>query len=171
MANNLITNLSMYKDKKGRNIYYDFFTKRGYYVKDINDKRIFLFQNRYILAIIVFGLILSFFKSAIISLIISLVIYITLEINFRLRILPNYTYINNFKSSNSYSNAHILNEKKTRPWAYKLRFALLVSIAILLIVNALELKFDNFNLIATIIVAIAIVIIAIKHLLEYLLAK
>jgi hypothetical protein len=55
-----VSGFSVYQDKHGRDVYYDFITKNGYLILESNAGQFSLYQKRFIIPLIVFALLLNY---------------------------------------------------------------------------------------------------------------
>lgn len=127
--------IHIYIDDKGRDVYYDVFTKRGYVIQEKNRSTYARFENRYLLCIILIILLCSITDNYLLSIIIGVVAAIIYEIAFRFNFLTTLVAINNFKpkEKNSIIN-QIANSNQKQKTIIKV--ILYIALAVLIVINA-----------------------------------
>lgn len=146
MANSeKLTGLHIYQDDKGRDVYYDIFSKKGYLLQPSTLKKYFLFKNRYIIAAALGILLLGFIQPPYLPILIGVATAIALEIYFRISFLPSLSTVKGFKPSErqSYLNRIIDNTPKGK---IIMKVVLYLALSILLVVNALQAGYTGINL-------------------------
>lgn len=127
--------INIYVDEKGRDVYYDVFTKRGYVIQEKNRATYSKFENRYLLCLILIILLCSITNNYVLSIIIGVVVAIIYEVAFRFKFLETLVAINNFKPKEKYSIIdQIANSNQKQKTIIKA--ILYVALAVLIIINA-----------------------------------
>lgn len=137
MANNVKrpSGIHIYVDDKGRDVYYDVFTKRGYVIQEKNRASYAKFENRYLLCIILTILLVSITNNYVLSIIIGVAVAIVYEVAFRGTFLSTLVAINNFKPKEKYSIIdQIANSNQKSKTIIKA--ILYIALAILIVINA-----------------------------------
>lgn len=177
MANNekkkeLLTGRNIYKDKHGRTIYYDTFTKEGYYVNKEDEKKFFFYKNRFV--IILFGFILTIgtFLTYLQAFIGGTVAFVLVECYYRMFFFPKLKTTNKFDKEQKVSPIQsIMKEKKDEPVKILLLFILYFAFSALVLANALMEKYSNGFMLASIILSIGGIYFSMIHLIAYLKIK
>lgn len=138
---------NIYVDERGRDVYYDRFTKNGYLIQEKNLKSYFMYQNRFILVII--GIILgyNFLASLETCIIIGVIVAIIIEIMFRRKYLPSLITIQGFKPEKKLPVYKQIADGEARGKVI-LKTFLYLAMSILLVLNAYieKLEFPMFAL-------------------------
>lgn len=172
MAVKHLRGINVYQDDKGRDIYYDrLFTKKAYLIPTHLFGKFSLYQSRYIFPIAIFALLAGFIVETKIALLISIAVLVVMEILFRFKFLPDLPEAKRFKPSadQSFMKRMVGNGSKKK---MLIRAALYLALAILLVLNAMQMEnLDTLNKVVTGIISAGAVILSIITLIAALQKK
>ncbi|MEG0346406.1 MAG: hypothetical protein RR546_08075, partial [Erysipelotrichaceae bacterium] len=150
-------------DKHNRFIYYNKSNSTGYIISNDYIDKFRILNCRYMLAIVFGAFIHLLFFPFYISLIIAIISALYLEYLFRYKVLYQLTTVPNFKVENSKSQIEILAEDDQGKLILKL--ILYIALAIGIMLNAFDQKFDVAMLIVSGIVSFGSLYISMLHIL------
>lgn len=127
--------IHIYLDEKGRDVYYDIFTKNGYVIQEKNRASYAKFENRYLLCIILTILLCGITNKYLLSIIIGLAVAIVYEIAFRASFLPTLVMLRNFVPKEKYSIVDQI-AKSNQKQKTIIKVILYIALAILIVINA-----------------------------------
>lgn len=140
-----IKGMNIYKDNKGRTIYYDRLFKKAYYIAPLDYKSFSLYQQRFFLGLAVAIVIMSFMHGKQIAMIwigiaLGLLIYGVMEYKFRsfLKKCSTVKFDVNNLSATKTSNV------SETPSRLVLKAILLTALGVLLVINAYAQGYDSF---------------------------
>lgn len=170
-----VAGASIYKDKRGRDVYYDRFTHNGYLILESNVKSFQFYQNRLLFPLIIFALLLNFnFGSMHIGWIeagvVALIALFGLEFFFRFKYLKSLTIIPNFVPENKLSFIEQVNEKNEKN-PLILKAFLYMLLGVVLILYAYQQNNTGFNLIIMWVISIIVICVGITYLYAVLRRK
>lgn len=158
---------NIYKDKKGRMIYYDMIKKRAVYIPAFDMKMFSFYKYRYIFVVSAFivlqTLLTEWFElNYIIPIIISFAILAILEVKFR-RFIANKQPVKHFKKEECTGYIDILNTQDKNKMILKI--ILYIVLGVLLVLNAYDRQYNGMTIVFCWIIAIACCSYAIVQLI------
>ncbi len=126
---------NIYQDKRGRNVWYDFWTKKFLYIDEFDEQKLFIYKNR--LAIVAFAAVLSvefIFKTATQATIAGICGLIAFEIYYRVKVFSKMKEAKNItkKDNVSFLETILKTKDKSKILALLLLYTLL---SVLIVVN------------------------------------
>lgn len=158
--------INIYQDDRGRTIYFDRFTKRGYVITDKETKNYMTFQNRFFIALAALILTYSLVKNIFVAIFVCLLVVVALELAFRKKFLARLTYMSNFKPMHRQCIVKQL-ANKTSKTRLLLKSILYLTLAVLLVLNALEKKHDITLIAVSYGIAGIVTVVSIVHFIAY----
>ena len=163
-----ISGFSIYQDKHGRDVYYDFITRNGYLILESNASQFNLYQKRLIIPLIVFALLLnyrigSFYINIYLAALAALIVLVGLEFLFRFRFLRSLTVIPNFRPERKMSYFEQVNERNEKN-VLLMKALLYLLFGVLLGVYAFMKEMSTVELAILLIVSLVICIYGITYL-------
>lgn len=170
-----VAGTSIYKDKRGRDVYYDRFTHNGYLILESNVKRFQFYQNRLLFPVIVFALLLNFNLGAmhvgwIEAGVVAIITFLGLEFFFRFKFLKTLTIIPNFVPEKKLSIIEQVNDKNERN-PLMLKAFLYMLLGVVLILYAYQQNNTGFNLIIMWVLSIFVIGVGCTYLYAVLKRK
>lgn len=163
-----VSGFSVYQDKHGRDVYYDFITKNGYLILESNAGQFSLYQKRFIIPLIVFALLLnyrigSFYFDIYIAALAAIIVLVGLEFLFRFRFLRSLTVIPNFRPERKTSYLEQINKTNEKN-VLLIKALLYLLFGVLLAVYAFMKEITELELIIMLIISVVICIYGIIYL-------
>ena len=163
-----VSGFSIYQDKHGRDVYYDFITKNGYLILESNVTKFNFYQKRLIIPLIAFALLLNyrignFHINLLTAGIVALIILAGFEFFFRFRFLRSLTTIPNFVPQRKISYFDQINEKNEKN-VLLIKALLYILFGVLLAIYTYQQKMDTFETILMLIISLVIAIYGIIYL-------
>lgn len=147
------TGLHIYEDNKGRDVYYDIFTKKGYVIQEKNRQTYSKYENRYLLVIILIILLCSITNMYLLSIIIGVVVAGVYEFSFRYKFLDGLVCLNNFKPDKKNS---IIDQIASSGQKNKviIKIVLYIALAVLIVLNGYRQNLSTLLMVICYIVAV-----------------
>lgn len=163
---NELQGLNIYKDNKGRTIYYNPIKKQGYFINHEYLKAFQITRYRFVIPLIAFILIYSFIDNTIISIAIAAISYIVLALRLYISILPKLSPVPNYKPEQKISYVQRISEQETSKII--LKAILYLAFGILTFINAFVAHYELYLIIISGIIAIVAIGVAFCHLLGFI---
>ena len=165
----VVSGFSIYQDKHGRDVYYDFITKNGYLILESNVTKFNFYQKRFIIPLITFALLLNyrignFHIDLLAAGIIALIILVGFEFFFRFRFLRSLTTIPNFVPQRKTGFFDQINEKNEKN-ILLIKALLYMLFGILLAVYTYQKQMNTFETIIMLTISLVIAIYGIIYLI------
>lgn len=160
---------AVFKHPSGRIIYYDYLTNRAYTIPPEKQQQFPLYQNRYLVSLLVVALALVFEVPVWICLVGGLAVAIGFEIFFRKRYLPSFTYTERFNIEEA-----INMEKKVDKESFKktlLRIVVYSAFAIVLVLNAYDMEMSQTAVLACWAISAVVAVLVIKMIIDLVLNR
>ncbi len=145
---------NIYQDKRGRNVWYDFLTKKFLYIDESDENKLFIYKNRF--AIVIFAAILGYeyiYATTVGVASAAIIGLIVFEIYYRLKIFSKMKEAKNITKKDNISHLETILNTKDKPKILML-LILYTLLAVLLVVNTfLEDYSTAINLICYLIAA------------------
>lgn len=126
---------NIYQDKKGRNVWYDWWTKKFLYIDKEDEQKLFIYKNR--LAIVVFAAVLSvefIFPTAMWAAVAAVCGLIAIEIYYRVKVFNKMHEAKNITKKDNVSHLETILKNKDKPKIIML-LTLYTLLAVLIIIN------------------------------------
>ena len=164
----IISGPFIHNDEKLGNVYYDIFTRKGYVIlnKDVDTYRKFI-SIIFIIIVLPFFLVQVFSFSVVKAFAFSLVVFLIVLIIFKTRFIYKLSVIENYVPSKKQRLYITLAEKLTTLRLVLSTIAAFLTSILLAIYTVIE-KYEGLNLILLYIVAIVLLILTIKEIVNYL---
>ena len=157
----------VYKDERGRAVYYDVFSKTGYILAN-NEQRYKQFSMRFVMGAIAFILILMFNMPIWVCLLAGVAVYAFLEFKFR-QFLKTLVRVENFKCNEKMKSEASIKTLETNKVILKM--ALLFALAILIIINAKNENYQGWMLYLNYVISTLTFVFALYHVKELISRK
>lgn len=175
MAKNIqrgrLIGLHVYTDERGRDIFYNVFDKKAYWINDNNDyKKFSVFQSRLPLAIAL-GFLVSVFTDMVwLGLVVGVATFVVMAVYFYVKFIPTLQVINSFKRpKTSYLMRVVEPLSDGRIIAASVLF---IAIGVLLVVNAkINVDYSEAVIILNYVVAVLAVAMGIMFLVAFFIKK
>lgn len=163
---------NIYQDKNGRNIYYDYLTKKFMYINKEDENKFFIYKNRFAIIILLVALTydILFKQNQLYAFIGALILEISFEIYYRTRIFSKLKQAKNMEKRKRISPITSIIQNKNKPKIISL-IVLYLLFAILLTINT---QIENYSLGITLIsylLAIGALYFSILHLIAFIKLK
>ncbi|WP_071441550.1 hypothetical protein [Traorella massiliensis] len=163
-----VSGFSIYKDRHGRDVYYDFITKNGYLILESNVSQFNFYQKRLIIPLIAFALLLnyrigSFYIDIYMATAVAIIVLLAFEFFFRFRFLKSLTVIPNFKPERKTSYLEQINEKNEKSSLF-LKAILYILFGVLLAIYSYQKELNDIEFITMLIISLVICIYGIIYL-------
>lgn len=152
----------VYRDERGRAVYYDVFSKTGYILAN-NEDRYKQFSMRFVLGAIGFILMLMFDMPIWLCVLAGVAVYGFLEFRFR-RFLKNLVRVENFKCNEKMKSEASIKTLDTNKIILKM--VLLLALAVLIIINAYNENYTGWMLTLNYVISALTFIFALYHAKE-----
>ena len=162
-----VTNLAgsnLYLDIYGNTVYYNIFDKNGYIVSKEVEQKFRLFYYRYSIIIIVLILLGDYFKSLQNTLIVGIGAVALVEIYFRVIYLKKLKVLKNFKRDKKVSKLEVIAKSKEKEKII-MKACAYILLSILIVLNAIQEKFNIIFIVLSGIVAIYSIYSAVINIL------
>ena len=157
----------VYKDERGRAVYYDVFSKTGYILAN-NEDRYKQFSMRFVMGAIGFILMLMFDMPIWLCVLAGVAVYGFLEFRFR-RFLKNLTRVENFKCDEKMKSEASIKTLETNKVILKM--VLLIALSVLIVLNALNEHYTGWMLYLNYVISVLTMIFALYHAKELISRK
>ena len=157
----------VYKDDRGRAVYYDVFSKTGYILAN-NEERYKQFSMRFVMGLIGFILILMFNMPIWLCALVGVGVYAFLEFRFR-KFLATLPRIENFKCNEKMKSEASIKTLETNKVILKM--VLLIALSVLIILNALNERYTGWMLYLNYVISALTLIFALYHAKELISRK
>ena len=154
---------NIYQDKRGRNVWYDFLTKKFLYIDESDENKLFIYKNR--LAIIVVAVILLYeylFKTTTGAVIAGAFGLIAFEIYYRLKVFSKMKEAKGITKRDNVSHLETILKTKDKPKIIML-LILYTLLAVLLVVNTFLEDYSTAIILICYLIAAAGAYFAIMH--------
>lgn len=163
-----VTGFNIYKDKKNRDVYYDWLTKEAYMITKYEIKKLNFYQKRFIIPVIIFSLVYTIdvfkLKFGIMGAgAAALLSFICMEYLFRFRFLKSMIVVPNFVPDKK--EGYVYQLANSAPLSNLIVKGLLyITLGVLLVVFGYQEGFQTIEWFACIIITIVVVFAGIIHL-------
>ena len=165
--NGNVSGWHVYKDDRGRAVYYDVFSKTGYILAN-NEERYKQFSMRFVMGLIGFILILMFNMPIWLCVLAGVGVYAFLEFRFR-KFLATLPRIENFKCNEKMKSEASIKTLDTNKIILKM--VLLLALAVLIIINAYNENYTGWMLTLNYVISALTFIFALYHAKELISRK
>lgn len=143
---------NIYLDMYGDNVYYNFVDKKGYLISKEMEQKFRLLYNRYAILLIVLVLLGDYFDTLSRTLLVGCGAAIGVELYFRFIYLKGLKVVKNFKRDRKISKVEALANTK-EPQKIMMKGCAYVFLSILVVLNAVEQKFDMIFIVLSLVIA------------------
>lgn len=164
---NNVSGMHIYKDERGRAVYYDVFSKTGYILAN-NEARYKQFSMRFMMGIIGFVLMMLFNMPIFVDVIVGLGVYGFMEYKFR-QFLKTLVHVENFKCDEKMKSQQSIKTLETNKVIIKM--VLLIALSILIVINAQNEQYTGWLLYLNYVISILSILFALYHAKELISRK
>ena len=164
---NTVSGMHIYKDERGRPVYYDVFSKSGYILTN-NEDRYKQYSMRFMMGVIGFVLMMLFNMPVIVDIVVGLGVYGFMEYKFR-QFLKTLVHVENFKCNEKMKSQQSIKTLDTNKVIIKM--ILLIALSILIVINAQNEQYTGWLLYLNYMISVLSILFALYHAKELISRK